>query len=223
MQSSLIDVVVPAAGVGKRMQLNIPKQYALIHSATVLEHTVKALMRCERVGRIIVGVSDTDEYFDSLNFDSQRVIKGPGGKERSDTVRECLALCTTEYVMVHDAARPLILKEDLDKLCLKADGKTQGAILACAVTDTIKLVEDGKIVKTVPRKNLFRAYTPQLCRLDLLKQSLNYAFENNLAITDDASALELSGFVVEIVEGSADNFKLTTREDLNMARLLIKE
>ena len=116
-----------------------------------------------------------------------------------------------------------VLKEDLDKLCLKADGKTQGAILACAVTDTIKLVEDGKIVKTVPRKNLFRAYTPQLCRLDLLKQSLNYAFENNLAITDDASALELSGFVVEIVEGSADNFKLTTREDLNMARLLIKE
>ena len=83
--------------------------------------------------------------------------------------------------------------------------------------------KDGKIVKTVPRKNLFRAYTPQLCRLDLLKQSLNYAFENNLAITDDASALELSGFVVEIVEGSADNFKLTTREDLNMARLLIKE
>lgn len=109
MQSSLIDVVVPAAGVGKRMQLNIPKQYALIHSATVLEHTVKALMRCEHVGRIIVGVSDTDEYFDSLNFDRQRVIKGPGGKERSDTVRECLALCTTEYVMVHDAASSIPL------------------------------------------------------------------------------------------------------------------
>lgn len=223
MQSSLIDVIVPAAGVGRRMGLNIPKQYALIHSKTVLEHSVNALLRCSRVGSVIVGVSDTDEYFDTLSFDTDRVIRGPGGSERSDTVRLCLSLAKTEYVMVHDAARPLICLEDLNSLANKADGKVCGAILASRVADTIKQVSDGRITRTVPRHDLYRAYTPQLCRRVLLQEALNLAAQKQLAVTDDASALELMGIEVEIVEGRADNFKLTTQEDLMMAKLLIKE
>ena len=101
MESSRIDVVVPAAGVGKRMRLNIPKQYALLSNKTVLEHTVYALLNCPYVGNVIVGVSAEDEYFDTLEIShNPRVIKGKGGKERSDTVRLNLETVATEYVMV---------------------------------------------------------------------------------------------------------------------------
>ena len=212
MKSLRIDVIVPAAGVGKRMQLSIPKQYAKIGKLTVLEHTVYALLKCPYVNKVIVGVSDTDEYFDSLEISSHpQVIKGIGGKERSDTVRLNMDKVTTEYVMVHDAARPLV-KNHVD-----------GAMLAVKCADTLKKVIDGKVVTTVPRENIYRAYTPQMGKTKLLQKALNYANDNHLAITDDASALELIGCEVLIVEGSADNFKLTTPDDLKMAKILIED
>lgn len=224
MKSPQIDVVVPAAGVGKRMHLNIPKQYALLSDKTVLEHTVSSLLNCPYVGQVIVGVSSTDEYFDSLAISCDpRVIKGIGGKERSDTVRLNLAKVTTEYVMVHDAARPLIGQDDLKKLALATQKNIDGAILACRVSDTLKMVKDGKIVKTVPRENMYRAYTPQMFKTELLKQALEHADRNHLAITDDASAMEILGYKVLIVEGDSGNFKLTTPDDLNLAKLMIEK
>ena len=224
MESLRIDVIVPAAGVGKRMQLSIPKQYAKIGKLTVLEHTVYALLKCPYVNKVIVGVSDTDEYFDSLEISSHpQVIKGIGGKERSDTVRLNMDKVTTEYVMVHDAARPLVKVEDLNKLSLLAKNHVDGAMLAVKCADTLKKVIDGKVVTTVPRENIYRAYTPQMGKTKLLQKALNYANDNHLAITDDASALELIGCEVLIVEGSADNFKLTTHDDLKMAKILIED
>lgn len=224
VESSRIDVVVPAAGVGKRMRLNIPKQYALLSNKTVLEHTVYALLNCPYIGNVIVGVSAEDEYFDSLEMShNPRVIKGKGGKERSDTVRLNLEKVTTEYVMVHDAARPLIGQDDLKKLALLAQNNIDGAILACRVSDTLKLVSAGNIVKTVPRENMYRAYTPQMFKTELLKQALEHADKNHLAITDDASAMEILGYKVLIVEGDSGNFKLTTPDDLNLAKLMIEK
>lgn len=223
MQSLRIDVIVPAAGVGKRMRLNIPKQYAVISKKTVLEHTVQSLLSSPYVNKVIIGISPQDEYFSSINWpDESRIVKGFGGTERSDTVRLNLPLVSTDYVMVHDAARPMLVKEDIEALAEVAKKQADGAILACKVADTLKEVKDGVIVKTVPREHIYRAYTPQLFRTEYLLAALEYAYANNLAITDDASAMELTGHKVQIVEGRADNFKLTTPEDLMLARLLLE-
>ena len=129
----------------------------------------------------------------------------------------------TEYVMVHDAARPLIGQDDLKKLALLVQKNIDGAILACKVSDTLKMVSDGKIIKTVPRENMYRAYTPQMFKTKLLKQALEHADKNHLAITDDASAMEVLGYEVLIVEGDSGNFKLTTPDDLNLAKLMIEK
>lgn len=225
MLNPFIDVVVPAAGVGKRMQLNYPKQYALIGSKTVLEHTVDSLLKAPFVGNIIIGISKGDEYFKDLPLSqNKRIIVGFGGKERSDTVLNCLDKVQSEYVMVHDAARPLISVEDLKALSEYVGHKeVDGAILACKVADTIKKVENGVIVKTVPRDDLYRAYTPQLFNTALLKQSLTKAYQEGKCVTDDASAMELYGYKVAIVEGRSDNFKLTTPDDLKLALNLLKE
>ena len=224
MNQVKIDVILPAAGVGKRMQLNIPKQYAKVNDLTVLEHTIRALKKSPFVNNIIVAVSAEDEYFDSLDVSIESgIIKSFGGKERSDTVRISLDKVTTPYVMVHDAARPLIDPIDIQKLSqLCIDGKV-GGILCAKVSDTIKLVKDGKVVNTVDRSCLYRAYTPQLFKTDLLKSAIEKAYKDNIAITDDASAMEYAGFDVEVVEGRADNFKLTTKEDLYLFEKIIKD
>ena len=104
-----------------------------------------------------------------------------------------------------------------------AQKNIDGAILACKVSDTLKLVSDGNIVKTVPRENMYRAYTPQMFKTKLLKQALEHADRNHLAITDDASAMEVLGYEVLIVEGDSGNFKLTTPDDLNLAKLMIEK
>lgn len=223
MESTKIDVVLPAAGVGKRMHLNIPKQYALLGKKTVIELTVEAIFKCPFVNNIIIGISGEDEYFNDLPLsDNSRILKAQGGKERSDTVRLCLEQVKTPWVMVHDAARPFVHPDDLDSLCQKIYSSEAGAILACRSSDTLKQVVDGKIIKTIPRETIFRAYTPQLFRTEILKKALNHAVESNISITDDASAVELLGYSVDIVEGRADNIKLTTPEDLAMARRLLE-
>ena len=224
MESTKIDVVLPAAGVGKRMHLNIPKQYAILGDKTVLELTVEAVFKCPLVNNIIIGISREDEYFNDLPLaDNPRIIKANGGKERSDTVRLCLNHVVTPWVMVHDAARPFVHVDDLNSLCNKVESSEVGAILACRSSDTLKQVVDGKIIKTVPRESIFRAYTPQLFKTDILKKALNHAVESNISITDDASAVELLGYSVDIVECRADNIKLTTPEDLAMARRLLED
>ena len=224
MKQVKIDVILPAAGVGNRMQLNIPKQYAKVNELTVLEHTIRALKKSPFVNNIIVAVSADDEYFDSLAVSKESgIIKSIGGKERSDTVRLSLDKVTTPYVMVHDAARPLIDPLDIEKLSkLCFEGKV-GGILCAKVSDTIKLVKDGKVVNTVDRSCLYRAYTPQLFKTDLLKSAIQKAYNDNVAITDDASAMEYAGFNVEVIEGRADNFKLTTKEDLLLFEKIIKD
>ena len=138
----------------------------------------------------------------------------------------CLDKVSTEYVMVHDAARPLVRTCDIDNLvagCTGADFK-DGGILACAVADTIKQEKTDRAVieKTVPRKHLYRALTPQLFKTKLLKDALDYAYRNNIAITDDASAMELLGFHPRLVEGSSTNIKITSPDDLLIAGAILK-
>ena len=226
-----IDALVPAAGVGRRMGGSIPKQYMTLGTKTMLELTVDALRRCPAVNRIVIAVSPEDEYFDSLKLSGDAyIIRACGGKERSDTVREALSAVTTEWVLVHDAARPFVASEDILKLteCCE-DPAFQGGILASPCTDTLKLIEREtapgviSIERTLDRSKVYRALTPQLFRTQQLKKALLDAKEQNIPITDEASALEYAGIHPRIIEGRSDNIKITTKEDLYLARALLKQ
>ena len=160
----LVDVVVPAAGVGSRMGADKPKQYLLLDDkTTIIEATLRALAQCKAVGRLIVAISPEDHYFSSLKLqDLPKVTTVLGGKERCDTVYLALQHVNSPYVMVHDAARPFVRAADLDKLIALCKREALGGILASPVADTIKLAYAGSIEKTVDRKHLYRAFTPQL-------------------------------------------------------------
>ena len=224
MESLRIDVIVPAAGVGKRMQLSIPKQYAKIGKLTVLEHTVYALLKCPYVNKVIVGVSDTDEYFDSLEISSHpQVIKGIGGKERSDTVRLNMDKVTTEYVMVHDAARPLISSKIISSN-IEACKKYDAVDTVIKATDTIIVSKDNETLSSIPnRSELYQGQTPQSFKLCLILEAHEKAKSNLIPnVTDDCKLVLSLGKEVHLVEGSVQNFKITTFDDLMILKALLK-
>lgn len=219
-----IDVIIVAAGLGKRLGASIPKQYLKLGNKTILEHTVDAVLACSYVNNLIIVLNKNDTLFKTLPLNNlKNLIIVEGGKERQDSVFNGLKAATTSYVMVHDAARPFVSKEDLNKLCSLANLQETGGILACKVSDTLKKVDTNIIEHTVDRSCLYRALTPQLFKRQLLIEAFNYIKANNLAITDEASAMEIAGFKVKIVEGSTLNFKITESADLEIARALIRE
>lgn len=219
-----IDAVVPAAGAGKRMGASLPKQYLLLNGKTILERTIDALLSCEEVGRVIVVISQGDPYFASCKFkDPERVVSAIGGAERKDSVRRGLEKAETAWVMVHDAARPMVRPEEVKKLvqaCLSCD---QGGILVSRVAETVKEGDGRTIEKTIDRSKLFKAQTPQLFKTNELIHALDEADKKGLNVTDEASALELMGEHPLMVLGNPLNFKLTEPEDLRIASALIKE
>lgn len=217
----LVDVVVPAAGAGCRMGADKPKQYLLLDDHTsILEATLKALSACDKIGKIIVALSPEDDFFKKLPCaQDPKIHTAVGGKERCDTVFLALKNVCSTYVMVHDAARPFVALDDLNKLiALCCDDN--GGILASPVADTLKFSSDLSVEKTVDRSSLFRAFTPQLFKTSLLIKALEHSFLNHQVVTDEASAMEALGYKPKLVISRADNFKITTPADLDMARAI---
>jgi len=235
-------VVIPAAGIGKRMQSDIPKQYLTIDEKTILEHTLNCFTSHPDVAGIIVVLSSDDYYWKKIKL-SAEASKKPlytveGGKERSDSVMQGLdylamveRLDDESWVMVHDAARPCLLKKDIDALLSIRSDSCVGGILASPVRDTMKRAvaggdveknaEKNVIFQTESRENLWHALTPQLFRLGELKEALETCLEKGIVITDEASALEAVDKQVELVEGSSNNIKVTQATDLELATLLL--
>lgn len=213
--------VIPAAGIGSRMQTECPKQYLHIGDKTILEHAVASLMAHPRVGQAIVAVSPNDAYFSSLPLASDpRVTVVTGGKQRADSVLAGLqAAGDAKWVLVHDAARPCLHPDDLENLLAITATSKVGGILAAPVRDTMKRGEPGKalIAHTVDREDLWHALTPQLFPLELLRSCLLRALDEGATITDEASALEYCGFHPELINARADNIKVTRPEDLALA------
>ncbi|EKO3369575.1 2-C-methyl-D-erythritol 4-phosphate cytidylyltransferase [Vibrio fluvialis] len=222
-----ITAIVPAAGVGSRMQADRPKQYLILHGHTVLEHTVEALLRHPDVGQVVVAVSDNDPYFGSLALANHpRVVRVSGGKERADSVLSALDyVCRhqlSEWVLVHDAARPCVEHVDISQLIATAQTHTVGAILAAPVRDTMKRADGGQnIDHTVDRVALWHALTPQMFRAQPLMQALTHALAAQAVITDEASAFEWLGQKPALVAGRADNIKITQPEDLALAEFYL--
>lgn len=217
--------VVPAAGFGRRMQTECPKQYLSIGDKTILEHAVAALLANAHVGRVIIAVSAGDERFARLPLAQHPAITVvEGGAERADSVLAGLnAAQGAQWVLVHDAARPCLHQDDLNRLLQLRETSRVGGILAAPVRDTMKRAEPGKtaIAHTVERNDLWHALTPQFFPLELLHDCLTRALNEGATITDEASALEYCGFHPELVAGRADNIKVTRPEDLKLAEFYL--
>lgn len=221
--------IVPAAGVGSRMKADRPKQYLTIEGKTVLEHTVEKLLSHPKVGQVVIAVTDGDPYFAELSLASRPdVVQVSGGKERADSVLSALdyvqAQQTSEWVMVHDAARPCITLADIDNLIDQSLANANGAILAAPVRDTMKRANgQQKIDHTVDREALWHALTPQMFKTQMLFDALSGALAQGVAITDEASAIEWLGHCPALVQGRADNIKITQPEDLALAEFYLNK
>ena len=220
--------VVPAAGSGSRMAADVPKQYLQIQGKTILQHTVERLSTHPRIDGVVVAVAADDQRWDELQFETDKpIIKTLGGEERCHSVKNALYEVSRhgneqDWVLVHDAARPCLRHEDLDKLFEQLSDHMVGGLLACPVKDTMKRSDDKqRIVETVQRNNLWHALTPQMFRLHLLRDALNKAIDDGFLVTDEASAVEHAGYQTKLVEGRADNIKITTPEDLSLAEFYL--
>jgi 2-C-methyl-D-erythritol 4-phosphate cytidylyltransferase len=219
--------VVPAAGVGKRMNADRPKQYLPLVDKTVIEHTLLRLLKADVFTAVAVAISEEDPYWPELAIAThEQVITAAGGKERADSVLSALKAIRTlasdnDWVLVHDAARPCITTTDIRHLINTLKNDEVGGILALSSHDTLKNVQADCIVGTLDRSHIWRALTPQMFRYGLLKTALEEA-EGNPAITDEASALELKGLQPKIVEGRPDNIKITRPEDLALAQFYME-
>lgn len=217
--------VVPAAGLGRRMQTDCPKQYLSIGNKTILEHSVDALLANACIQRVIIAVSPGDERFNQLNLAQHpQVTVVDGGAERADSVLAGLkAAGDAAWVLVHDAARPCLHQNDLARLLTLRETSRVGGILAAPVRDTMKRAEPGKpaIAHTVDRNDLWHALTPQFFPRELLFDCLTRALNEGATITDEASALEYCGFHPTLVVGRADNIKVTRPEDLALAEFYL--
>ena len=221
--------VVPAAGVGKRMGADIPKQYLPVLGKPVLQHTLERLLSVEALSAVVVALGKEDGFWPDLPFANHpRIRVADGGKERADSVLSALNRLegiakADDWVLVHDAARLCITRTDVLKLINILENDPVGGILALPSSDTLKGVSDGLIVDTVDRNHVWRALTPQMFRYGALKEALKTAAELGLTVTDEASALELKGQTPRIVEGRPDNIKITRPEDLALAAFYLEQ
>ena len=217
-------VVVPAAGVGKRMKANCPKQYLTINQKTILEHTVTRLASHPMIKKIIIALGAEDEYFaDTKLSEHDKVAVVNGGKERVNSVLAGLNIIdSTEFpwVLVHDAARPCLSINDLNILIESCLEKSIGGILASPVRDTMKK-GDNIIDETVDRENLWHALTPQMFPTKELKNAIEQALNSQAIITDEASAIEFLGGKIQLISSSSENIKITHPDDLALAEFII--
>lgn len=217
--------VIPAAGVGKRMKSAVPKQYLRLGERTILEHSVGRLLAHPQIQQAVVAISTGDEYFvDTGLANHPDVQRADGGAERCHSVLNALKALSgmakdNDWVLVHDAARPCIRRADIDALfaaCSVPDAV--GGILAYPTRDTMKRAAGNTLIDhTVDRDGLWHALTPQMFRLGPLRAALETALEDGFLVTDEASAMEHAGYPPMLVEGHADNLKITRPEDLALA------
>jgi 2-C-methyl-D-erythritol 4-phosphate cytidylyltransferase len=213
--------VVPAAGRGTRLGGDIPKQYRDVAGVPLIGHTLRALLSHPSVdGAVVVIAADDDLWPAWKEHAGKPLITCHGGHARADSVLAGLealpaSVRADDFVLVHDAARPNLRVSDLDQLLERGRNVPVGAILATPLHDTLKQAgDDGGIDGTVPRDRLWRALTPQLFRRLQLTRALQAAREARVAITDESMAMERQGLRPLLVEGSEDNFKVTTAADL---------
>lgn len=230
-------VIIPAAGVGQRMQADCPKQYLPLAGQSILDRTIEIFVEHPLITGVAVGVSSEDAYWpDSKWFEHTAVHTFTGGKERSDTVLKGLQFLADvisdeqQEVLVHDAARPLLTRKMLEKIIHHES--EHGVILAMPARDTVKRqllpalsshtasVDFSSVDKTLDRNSIWLAQTPQKFVSSRLLNALEKAQAEGVVITDECSAMEFAGWHPDLLVGESSNIKVTLPEDLLIAEAL---
>jgi len=221
--------VIPAAGSGMRMGSSIPKQYLSLAGRTLIERVLDVLLEEPAVAGVTVAVASDDPYW-------QRYLPGSrpkpvriaaGGETRAHSVLNALLtldeeLEDSDWVLVHDAARPCLHPRDIRLLMQTLGDDPVGGILAVPVADTLKRVDDERRVSGTPeRSGLWRAFTPQMFRYRLLMEALRSALNQGEAPSDEAGAMERARHPVMVVEGRSDNIKITRPDDIALAEAIL--
>ena len=221
--------VIAAAGGGKRMGADLPKQYLVVAGRPVIAHAVGRVAGHPRVSGAVVVLARDDVLWDAVELGPvPRPRRATGGAERCHSVLSGLETLAGEaaeddWVLVHDAARPCVRREDIDRLMDELAGHPVGGLLGLPARDTLKRADpDGSVRETVARAGLWHALTPQMFRFGLLRRALRVAVGGGLLVTDEAQAMELAGHVPRLVEGSPDNLKVTTPRDLALAEVFLR-
>lgn len=221
-------VIIPAAGEGKRFSKSLPKQYWQLKGRPVLSHVLEFFLGFSFVEKIMIALRQDDTYWDQIAFSQEpRVFSIIGGKERFLSVLQALSSLQNEinaedWVLVHDACRPCLKKEDFLRLLNTLKEDSTGGILGVPLRDTLKRVDPQQnILETSDRQALWQAQTPQMFRYGILYDAMKTAAKQRLSITDEAMALEYMGYLPKIVLGSTSNIKITWPEDLLLAEAIL--
>lgn len=231
-----VAAILPAAGLGTRMRPATPektgtsrKQFMLLDGAPILLHTIRKFVRCEQIQEIIVALRPDDMEWVSSLLEQERTAKPvrlvEGGDSRQNSVRNALAAVSDgiDLVAVHDAVRPFIDEEIVVKV-IEAAGETGAAIVGIVPVDTVKQVHLTKVRATLPRDRLVLTQTPQVFRLELLREAFEKAEQDEFIGTDESSLVErLETVEVVVVAGSDRNLKITKPSDMELARFFLAE
>ena len=219
------EVVIPAAGQGKRMNAGKNKQFIELDGMPVIVHTLNVFEQDPECTGILLVVNPNEKDIFTQLADRYGIhkIKGmiSGGSERQHSVYNGLKTASSEIVLVHDGARPFIKKNMINKL-VKAASEDGAATVAVPVKDTIKRVQNSEVIETVERSSLWAVQTPQAFRLSAILAAHEEASQSGFLGTDDASLIERSGSKVHVVEGDYTNIKLTTPDDLLIAKAILE-
>lgn len=215
--------LIPCAGTGSRAGAEGPKQYQPVAGKPMVLHTLAAFAAVRRLSGVLVVVTEGDTFFS--DEDASVLIAACGGSTRATSVFNGLSAllergaATDDWVLVHDAARCLITSEQINALIDACQSDTVGGLLALKLPDTLKREVGGRVAQTVERADKWLAQTPQMFRIAELQQALQAAGD---AVTDESSAMELAGKAPLLVEGSAQNFKVTYPQDFALAQAVLQ-
>ena len=221
-------VVIVAAGTGSRMNMGINKQFIKLEGKEIIAYTIEKFYNNSNIEDIVVVVKeDESEFFkkeilDTYNFKNVKIAYG--GKERQDSVYNGLKLLDEkcDVVLIHDGARPFVSDKIIDKSIEEAK-EHKAIVVGVPVKDTIKVIDNDKnIVDTPNRSVLWAVQTPQTFDYNILIDAYKDAFKNKFYGTDDAMLVERIGYKVKMLEGSYNNIKITTQEDLNIGSQILR-
>jgi 2-C-methyl-D-erythritol 4-phosphate cytidylyltransferase len=221
-----IGVVIPAAGVGKRMNSTTPKQFMHVLGKPILIYTLEVFEQHPEITEICI-VTNGNSYDVVKELVQTYQLKKVthvviGGKERQDSVYAGICSLATKWVMVHDAVRAFLTPTEIDRLIAVVDEQQPAATLAVPVKDTIKRVDDaGNVTETLPRTELWAIQTPQMFERALLLRAHQYAQQQGVIATDDAMLVEALGIPVKVVNGEYTNIKITTPEDIFVGEAIL--
>ncbi len=225
---ALFHLIIPAAGAGSRMgklaNTVLPKQYLRLAGKPMIAHTIQVFFNHPRIASIHLALNPADEFWRSLSLEPASKLKlhYTGGESRAATVLNTLNaidVASDDWILVHDAARPGLTHQMLDKLLSELEHDPVGGLLALPLADTLKYADEfNHVAKTIPRAHLWQAQTPQMFRYGLLKQALT---AYNGQSTDEAEAVEALGLQPKLVQGELRNLKVTYPQDLALLEALL--